>query len=403
MELRLSELRVPGFVESIFPQNSANSFERQRHYYEEYHMNYELRRERLRTLLKREGLSALLVTDAANRFYLSGFELHDTQCNESSGFLLITANGNDWLATDSRYQEAAAQLWPDDHIFIYKSQPIEESRALLKKIAGPGPLGFEAAAMSVEYHSKISAGLNMKPVYGEHGLPGLVEELRLIKDEAELSALERSMALNHALMNWLPGTLQPGQSEGSIAWRIECFFREHGASENSFTPIVAKNANAALPHYQPQRVNNVVGDILTENCHLLVDVGARLDNYCSDQTRTFWVGDQPDPKFLTTLELVQQAQALAIAALRPGITGREVFLIAQNFFAKHHVDHLFTHSLGHGLGLETHEAPRLSARSTTVLQPGMVVTIEPGLYYPSWGGARWEHVGLITEDGCRLL
>ena len=130
---------------------------------------------------------------------------------------------------------------------------------------------------------------------------------------------------------------------------------------------------------------------------------AVFGGYCSDQTRTCWVGEKPDPRFTAMLELVQEAQRRAIAALRPGISGRDVHLIALRCFEEQGADRYFTHALGHGVGLETHEGPRLSTRNPDLLRPGMIVTIEPGLYYPGWGGCRWEHMAVITEDGCRVF
>lgn len=349
------------------------------------------RRERLRRLMAREGLGALLVSHPANRYYLSGFELHDGQCNESSGCLIVTRNGKDWLCTDSRYEEAAAELWERDRVFIYHGSPAEEVRALLKDKA-PGVVGFEGKILSWDYVRQIEPGLDLKEA------DGLVEELRVVKDDEELSLLERSVRLNHDMLAWLPSILTVGRNEAEIAWAMEKYYRENGASENSFPPIVAKDAHAALPHYRPD-----APAVLTPNCHVLVDEGARLGNYCSDQTRTFWIGDKPSDRFLDVLETVREAQRRAIAHIRPGVTGREVHQVAVDYFASRGKAEAFTHSLGHGVGLETHEEPRLSLRSTTPLEPGMVVTVEPGLYYPGWGGVRWEYMVAVTEDGCRVL
>ena len=305
---------------------------------------FALRRENLRRLMHEEGLDALLVSQSANRYYLSGFELHDCQCNESSGCLIIMKDGKDWLCTDSRYEEAAAKLWDRERVSIYRTSSSEE------------------------------------------------------KDEEEIRLIDASVKLNHRMLEWLPSLLVPGQDEASAAWGIEKFYREHGASELSFPSIVAMNANAALPHYAPD-----TPAVFTENCMVLVDEGCRLNGYCSDQTRTFWIGDRPEPRFTEMLERVQEAQRRAIAALRPGITGREVHKIAVDYFASCGMERYFTHSLGHGVGLETHEGPRLSISNTRPLQPGMIVTIEPGLYFPGWGGARWEYMAVITEDGCRVF
>ncbi len=351
---------------------------------------YEARRERLRALMREKGLDALLVSHAANRFYLSGFELHDVQMNESAGRLIVTASGKDWLCTDSRYLDAARRLWEPERVFIYQGEASERINELVKKEIS-GCLGFEARAVTLEFYGKFSPGLRLERA------DGLVEELRAIKDAEEIAAIEVAAALNHALMEKTPGFLRPGRSESEIAWDIERFFRENGASELAFPSIVAVGPNAALPHYEPAGIK------VAENCPVLIDVGCRCQRYCSDQTRTFWVGDRPSGEFARTLERVKEAQRRAIAALRPGLTVADAYRTARKYFEVEGVAEFFTHGLGHGVGLETHEAPSLNPRSATALKPGMVVTVEPGLYYPEWGGARWEYMALITPDGARVL
>ena len=353
---------------------------------------FEARREKLRRLMHEEGLDALIVSQPANRFYLSGFELHDCQCNESSGCLIVMKDGRDWLCTDSRYEEAAAKLWARERVFIYRGTSSEALNGLLKDLCGTGVVGMEAEHLSWNYVQRLEPGLTLKSA------DGLVEQLREGKDEEEISLIAASVALNHKMLEWLPSVLVPGQDEAGAAWAIEKYYREHGASELSFPSIVAMNANAALPHYAPD-----APAAFTDNCMVLVDEGCRLNRYCSDQTRTYWIGDAPSPRFTEMLNRVQEAQRRAIAALRPGVTGRDVHQIAVDYFASCGMDKYFTHSLGHGVGLETHEGPRLSPTSLKPLQPGMVVTIEPGLYFPGWGGARWEYMAVITEDGCRVF
>ena len=353
---------------------------------------FEARREKLRRLMHEEGLDAIIVSQPANRFYLSGFELHDCQCNESSGCLIVMKNGKDWLCTDSRYEEAAAQLWDRERVFIYRGASSEALNGLLKQLCGTGIVGMEAEHLAWSYVQRLEPGLSLKAA------DGLVEKLREVKDEEEIRLIAESVALNHKMLGWLPSVLVPGQDEGSVAWAIEKYYREHGASELSFPSIVAMNANAALPHYAPETPS-----VFTENCMVLVDEGCRLNRYCSDQTRTYWIGEKPSPRFTEMLNRVQEAQRSAIAALRPGVTGRDVHQIAVDYFSSCGMADYFTHSLGHGVGLETHEGPRLSPTSTKPLQPGMIVTIEPGLYFPGWGGARWEYMAVITEDGCRVF
>jgi len=351
---------------------------------------FENRREKLRQLMHTEKLAALLVTLDANRFYLSGFELHDPQVNESAGCLIIDAKGRDWLCTDARYLDAARRLWDEDRIFIYRGNAMDQINALLKKHIS-GPVGFEPASLSVAAFDSLKPGLDLRRT------GGMTESLRRIKDADEIARIERSCALNHQLMQWVPGVLAPGRSEKQIAWDIEQFFRNHGAEELAFSSIVAINGNAALPHAEPG------DDTLNENCALLVDVGCRLERYCSDQTRSFWVGNSPDPVFTADLEMTKEAQRRAIQSIRPGVKCAEVYTAARKYLDECGVGQLFTHGLGHGVGLQTHEGPSLGPASQGVLQPGMIVTVEPGLYRAGQCGVRWEYMVLVTEDGHRVL
>ena len=350
---------------------------------------YENRREKLRALLRARGLDALLVSHAANRFYLSGFELRDGQCNESSGRLLISAQGRDWLCTDARFFDAARRIWDEERIFIYKGDAFAQLGALIKDRVR-GVTGFEARAVCC--HGARRLGLRLLAA------DGLVESLRMIKEAGEIAALERSCALNHRLMEHVPSLLSLGCSETELAWGIERFFRENGAAELAFPTIAAKGANAALPHYEPSPRT-----LLDEECPVLIDCGARLDRYCSDQTRTFWFGGTPSPEFARALELVRGAQEAAIRGIRPGMSGAEIYALALAFFEKRGVEKAFTHGLGHGIGLETHERPGLHPRNPAAVPPGAVFTVEPGLYYPEWGGVRWEYMLVMEEDGARVL
>ena len=357
---------------------------------------YERRRERLRELMHERKIAALLVSHAANRYYLSGFELHDPQLNESAGRLLIMADGKDWICTDARYLDAARRLWDSDRIFIYGFDAAGEIGGLVAGLTGAGEqIGFEANAVTLPFYEGLGEKIdNTRLVRTD----GLVERLRLIKEPEEIRRMELSCALNERLMLWLPTFLEPGLSEADVAWGIERFFRENGAEELAFASIVGEGRNAALPHYIPSRQ-----EILREDELVLIDVGCRMNAYCSDQTRTFWVGQHPSERFLQMLEAVKDAQRRGIAAIRPGVPACDVYREARRHFEDLGVADAFTHGLGHGVGLETHEGPSLNSRNTTILRPGMVVTVEPGLYYADWGGIRWEHMALVTEEGCRLL
>lgn len=349
-----------------------------------------LRRDKLREKLQKSGLPGLLVLSPANRFYLSGFELHDPQYNESVGMLVISASGEDWLLTDPRFETAAGKLWPKDKVFIYTNPKIRQIQNFLAGLKLP-VLGFESRAMSVDLHMQLKDHVALTPA------KGLVEELRLIKDSREIALIEASCRLNHEVFSLVPGLLEPGRTEREVAWGVEKLFREQGASELAFSTIVGVNANAAQPHANPG------GDVLIEECLVLVDAGARLDGYCSDQTRTFWVGRHPSEAFTRTMDLVRRAQDLAIKAIRPGLPASRAYRIVHEFFRENFVESRFTHGLGHGIGLETHEGPSLSSQDEALLAQDMVITVEPGLYSPDWGGVRWEYMVLVTEDGCRVL
>ncbi|MDZ7761002.1 MAG: Xaa-Pro peptidase family protein [Desulfovermiculus sp.] len=351
---------------------------------------FQERRENLRSKLREQEMDSYLVLHPANRYYLSGFELHDPQCNESAGALIISASGQDWLCTDSRYLEAAKRVWSEDGIFIYRNKRTPALADFCSK-QGLGRLGFETKIINHELYAALEPHIFLTPHLG------LVEELRVIKDDQELERMTASCRLNHQVFSFLPSQLEPGRTEQDLAWLIERSFREHGASELAFPPIVAVNNNAALPHSIPG------SDQLAMNSLLLVDVGGRYQDYCSDQTRTFWIGHKPTDRFKRTLDLVQQAQQKAINAIRPGVEIKDLYQVAWDFFDRHQVAKHFTHALGHGIGLETHEYPGLGPKAQGQLQAGMVITIEPGLYYPDWGGIRWEHMVLVTDDGAHIL
>ncbi|CCO23327.1 M24 family metallopeptidase [Maridesulfovibrio hydrothermalis] len=351
---------------------------------------YEQRRENVRKRLKDRGLPPLLVSFAANRYYLSGFELHDPQCNETAGWLVISPEGRDFLLTDPRYLDAARRDWNEDDIFIYSGRKYDALKDFFKSNS-ISALAYDPKSINIFEHEKLTDLCELQPV------TGLVEDLRLIKDEAEIKIMEESCALNHKVYELLQPKLQEGKTEAEISWEVEQLFRNNGATGLSFPTIVGVGPNAALPHAIPGN------DKLKENDLVLIDMGGRLGDYCSDQTRTFWIGDKPSDRFLTVKEQVQEAQMAAIKVLRPGLPIQHAYHTAKAVFEKYGVEKYFTHSLGHGIGLETHEQPSVSPVAIGELKPGMVITVEPGLYYPDWGGIRWEYMVLITEDGYKIM
>ena len=351
---------------------------------------FQQRRNNLKKLMAEKNIPAMLVSLAANRYYLSGFELHDPQCNESAGWLVINADGDDMLFTDPRYVDAAKQTWNEDDIFVYSAN----KHALVgDTIAAKGVknLAFEPKALHLFDYDKLKEQVELSSANN------LVEELRIIKDDDEIRRMDASVKLNHELFEYIEGELIPGRTEEEIAWLVEKFFRENGAEELAFSTIVGVGPNAALPHAIPGK------DKIRENELVLIDTGCRLQEYNSDQTRTFWVGDTPSDRFKETMDLVRASQQAAIDIIKPGLTYLEAYEASYAVFEKAGVEKLFTHGLGHGIGLETHEPPSLSKAATGELKPGMVVTVEPGLYDPAWGGIRWEYQVLVTKDGCRVM
>ncbi len=351
---------------------------------------YRARRERLKCVLQDRGIEALLVSHAANRYYLSGFELHDPQCNESTGWLVVSASGEDCLFTDPRYEDAAKRVWDENELYIYNADKFKLVAETLKG-KGLSNVAFEPRAMHLFDHDKLAEWLSLRPV------DNLVEDLRIIKDADEIRRMEASMDLNHRLFEYIETQLEPRRTEEAISWDIEKFFRENGAEGMAFSSIVGVGPNAALPHAIPGKT------VIRDNEMVLIDTGCRFMKYNSDQTRTFWVGNTPSDRFLETMSLVREAQQAAIDIIRPGLVFSEAYRVSRAVFERAGVADLFTHGLGHGVGLETHEPPSLSRMASGELKAGMVVTVEPGLYDPAWGGIRWEYQVLVTKDGCKVM
>ena len=349
---------------------------------------------RLQHLLRRRRLDALLVSQPENRRYLSGFTATDHSINESSGFLLIPKNGRPLLLTDSRYQLQAEREVVGFDVVIYQRGLQALLKTVLPKL-GVKPLAFEA---NYCLHSKYLALANLAKTLDISltAFDGQIERLRLIKDAEELSAIKRSVALNEKVFQQIYPTIRPGQTEIDIALALENAMRLLGAERPSFDTIVASGPNGALPHAVPSHRTLCPGE------PIVIDMGLILAGYCSDMTRTIVLGT-PDARTVDLFRLVRQAQKAGLAALRPGVSGRMVDAAARQVIngAGHGVH--FGHALGHGVGLAVHEAPSLSFRNRARLRPGMVVTVEPGIYLKGWGGIRLENMALVTEQGHELL
>jgi Xaa-Pro aminopeptidase len=353
------------------------------------------RLERLRARLGEQGLDALLVTNPENRRYLSGFTGHDSGA-DSAGALLV-GRGDVTLVTDKRYREQAAAECPGLRLAVREDKAPPVMAAAAREL-GVRRLGFEATHLTVALRDDLAAAAAEAGVALEL-LPtrGLVEALRVVKDDDEIAAIERAVAITDETFAHLLRFLRPGLTEREVADEIARDMRARGAEGMAFDPIVAGGPNAALPHASPTDRALAAGETLT------VDMGARVDGYCADMTRTVCLG-RPPREVRAVYDLVLRAQRACAEGLRPGLNGQQADALARDVFAAAGRDEQYLHGTGHGLGLEIHEDPRLGRFGAEhTLAPGMVVTVEPGLYISGWGGVRIEDTVVLTADGARTL
>jgi Xaa-Pro aminopeptidase len=342
------------------------------------------RRHNLKTKISAAGLDAMLVTDLINVRYLSGF-------SGSNGALLVFADEREAvLATDGRYRTQAAQQAPDLEVAI--------ERAVGRYLAGRagqdgvGKLGYESHVVTVDGLDALAGeldGCNTELVRAS----GSVETLREIKDAGELALLRLACEAADAALTDLVerGGLRPGRSEREVSRELEGLMLDHGADAISFETIVAAGPNSAIPHHRPTDAVLAAGDFVK------IDFGALVAGYHSDMTRTFVLGNAADWQ-LEIYELVAEAQRAGREALRPGAELRDVDGAARRMIADAGYGDHFGHGLGHGVGLQIHEAPGIGATSAGTLLAGSVVTVEPGVYLPGRGGVRIEDTLVVPSN-----
>lgn len=346
----------------------------------------EARLARIRDRLSEAGLESVLIGQPENRRYASGF-------TGSAGYLLISRE-KAVILTDFRYLEQVGRQAPHFDL-VRLTEGIVKHLTEVVKEAGIRQVGFEAAHVGFQLHHELTealreVGAELTPVLG------LVEALRAVKDEDELELIARAVAVADAGIGHIRDVLRPGLTETGIAWELEKYLREHGAESLAFPTIVAAGENAALPHHRASDRPVQAGE------PVIIDFGATVNGYRSDCTRTLCVGPA-DGRFAEIYDLVLRAQLAGIDAVRAGPKGGEVDAVARDLIAEAGYGEQFGHSLGHGIGLEVHELPFLRNKGEDVLEPNMVVTIEPGVYLPGWGGVRIEDMAIVRPDGCRLL
>jgi Xaa-Pro aminopeptidase len=338
------------------------------------------RADRLIALLDERELDCLLVTDLVNVRYLTGFTGTNGAC--------VVSRDERLFLTDFRYVEQSKQQ-------VREFERLEASRELLGDLAARlgGRAGFDDAHLSVRSHRRLSErvadGVELVPA------GGLVERLRAVKEEGELRAMRAAAELADAAYEELRARGLAGRTEREVARSIVRFLEDHGAEEESFAPIVAAGAHGALPHAEPRDVAIPSGTLV------VVDLGARVDGYCSDCTRTLATGpldDRPREAY----EAVRRAQEAALDQVRAGAVCRELDALARGM-VEEELGVGFDHGLGHGVGLEVHEAPRLARTAEGTLEPGNVVTVEPGVYLPGEFGIRIEDLVAVAEDGREVL
>ncbi|MFK9093252.1 M24 family metallopeptidase [Bacillus salipaludis] len=334
--------------------------------------------EKLRSNFSQHGIDGILITSPFNRRYISNF-------TGSAGVVLISADKAQFI-TDFRYIEQATKQCEGFEIIKFSGSIPEEAARLAKKL-GIQKLGFEEDHLTYSsfkvYEKEIEAELVPTS--------GIIEKLRLIKTDAEINILKVAADIADAAFKHILDFIHPGKTELEVSNELEFFMRRAGATSSSFDTIVASGHRSALPHGVASDKVIETGDLVT------LDYGAYYNGYVSDITRTVAVGE-PNTKLKEIYSIVLEAQLRGMAGIKPGITGKEADALTRNYISEKGYGEYFGHSTGHGIGLEVHEGPGLSMKSDIVLEPGMVVTCEPGIYIPGLGGVRIEDDTLITKD-----
>jgi Xaa-Pro aminopeptidase len=345
------------------------------------------RRERLARNFKADQIDALLISSATNVRYLTGFT------GEDASLLLLKKRVI--LISDGRFTTQIAQECPALEVHVRAvGQPMMEAIAQVVGGLRINALGFESSTLTVAEHLALRDKL---PTTELRGLSGRVEALRAVKDREEVVAIREAIDYAERAFNLVRAGLRGRETEKEVADAIEAGLRRFGATAASFPPIVAVGVRAALPHARPTAESR-----LGDSDFVLIDWGATGRPYKSDLTRVLVTG-KVTSKFEKIYRTVLAAQERGLAAIRPGAVARDVDAEARSVIEEAGFGRFFGHGLGHGLGMDIHEAPRLGRGVEAVLEPGMVVTVEPGIYLPDWGGIRIEDDVLVTPDGCEIL
>jgi len=336
----------------------------------------------LRKALLKHELDALLITSPANIRYISGFTAG------ADARLLLTLE-DQYIFTDSRYREQVVLECPSWNYQEEKPQGLEQ---LGKKAPGLHKIGFEALHVSYAFYQKMS---RIKPVIWEP-VAGLIEALRSIKTPAELDRLRAAARIGDEVFAAILPMIRAGAEEKSLADTIVHLLRQKGCEKEAFDAIVVAGENAALPHGRPGKRVLFPGDMVT------LDFGGIFEGYAGDMTRTVAINPPPQG-YKDIYQKVSEAQQVGLDSIKAGVSCREVDQQVRHCLQKHGLDQFFTHGTGHWVGLEIHDRPTLSSNSEDTLMENMVVTVEPGVYIPGWGGIRIEDTVIVTKNGVEII
>ncbi len=337
---------------------------------------------KLRRLFDANKVDAVLITQAENRRYLSGF--HGT-----AGYLFITQK-KAVLATDFRYTEQAAGEAPNFEVLRIGGALADWLPGLIRD-SKINNLGFEAAEVTYAFFRQIRSTLKKNGVSAKLvPVSGMVESIRSVKEPAEIELIRQASSITDKTLEEVAADIKAGMTEKQIAWVLEKTMREKGSQALPFEIIVGSGPNAALPHAKPS------DRIVRDGEPIVIDMGAKVSGYASDLTRTICAG-KPSVKFKEIYKIVLEAEQSAVTGIKAGMTGHEADRIARDIIIKAGYGDAFGHSLGHGVGLQEHEAPRLGPNSRDILDDHMIFTIEPGIYLSGWGGVRIEDTVLMER------
>ncbi len=337
----------------------------------------------VRAMLAELAVDALIITSSENCFYLSGF-------TGTAGTLLI-GQEEAVLFTDFRYTEQAELQAPLYSVRRYKDDYHQVMAELIKE-AKWSTIGYESKKLSCYDYARLNEKIPVQFV----PLEETAEKLRMNKSFEEQEIIRRGAEKLDLAFTWLPEVIKPGMPERELAVELEIFLLRQGSQRPSFDYIVASGERGSMPHGVASSKPMLEGDLIT------IDYGAVFEGYATDMTRTVAL-KKVDQRQKEIYDIVYRAQCEAVAAIKPGLTGKDLDSVARDIIAEAGYGEQFGHGLGHSIGLETHEPPALNPNSNTTLQPGMVVTVEPGIYIPGWGGVRIEDMVLVTESGAVRL